>query len=67
MSAHAVRNARLKAAQRRWAREDRERGYTTFRGGRPYKPAKRDAQQLKENLLVLGAVLLVCICAGLAG
>ena len=61
-----LRKARLNAARVRWAREDRERGYTTYRGGRPHKRARRD-NQLNETLLGLGVGLVLCVLAGLAG
>ena len=61
-----LRKARLKAARVRWAREDRERGYTTYRGGRPHKRVRRD-NPLNETLLGFGVALLLCVLAGLAG
>lgn len=60
------RNARLRAAQKRWALEDRQRGYTTYRNGRPYRPAVRKPGQLVDTLITVIGSLVLGICLGLA-
>lgn len=58
---HTQRQRRLRLAQANWNMQDRERGYTTYRNGRPHAPArsvKRNNELLKESLLLV-AVLIV--------
>jgi hypothetical protein len=62
---NAVRNARLKAAQLRWAREDRERGFPVRH--RRISCMERKNQQLNEDLLVVAALAFVCVWVELAG
>jgi hypothetical protein len=57
------RIARLNRAQRQIdAQYGRTSRYTVYRNGRPYKRSRRDAQQLKESLLMVGVVILGWLC-----
>jgi hypothetical protein len=60
--------ARMAAAQQRWAREDRERGYTTYRNGRPYHTSstrrRPHQQQLKDTVLAVVLLVIAGVAAG---
>jgi hypothetical protein len=64
------RIARLQRAQRRWAWEDRSRGYTTYRNGRPHytvssRRVGREKQQLKETVLIVCVLAIAGVAAGM--
>ena len=54
--------ARLAAAQHRWTREDRERGYSAYRHGKLYKPtAKRvkEPNSFTEGVMLAGGLMAI--------
>jgi hypothetical protein len=59
--------ARLSAARRCWAWEDRQCGWTAYRGTRPAYRRTTIDKRLQDTLLVLGAVVIVTVFAGIAG
>jgi hypothetical protein len=65
-----AKQARLAAARKRWAWEDRQRGYTTYRNGRPHytvssRRVGRQKQQLKETVLIVCVLAIAGMAAGM--
>jgi hypothetical protein len=55
------RIARLQRAQRRWAWEDRTRGYPPYGIRKPHRRAIRHHKQFKEGLFTLGVCIVLAL------